>query len=235
MPIKTVLFDLDGTLLPMDIEAFTRDYLKRLAAYSVPYGYEPKKLIEVTLAGTEAMLKNDGRLLNKEAFWQVFANAYGEERLADIPLFDRFYETEFDKAAASCGYQPLAKELISLLKDRGVDMVLATNPFFPETATLHRIKWAGLDPADFKLITVYENSRRCKPNLDYYRDIMAERGLGPAECLMVGNDVEEDMIARDLGMSVFLVTDCLINRRGNAEDYPHGSFEELLEYIKSSI
>ncbi len=235
MTFKTVLFDLDGTLLPMDTDAFTKAYFGGLARAAAPYGYEPKKLIDVTLAGTEAMIKNDGKLLNKEVFWQVFAKAYGEERLADIPIFDRYYETEFDKTAPTCGYQPLARELIDLLKDRGIDIVLATNPLFPETATLHRIRWAGLDPDDFKLITVYENSCRCKPNPEYYRDIIAELGLNPAECLMVGNDVEEDMIVRNLGMSVYLVTDCLINRRGNVDDYPHGSFEELLEYVKSNV
>ena len=55
-----------------------------------------------------------------------------------------------------------------------------------------------------------------------------------SQCLMVGNDVGEDMVARSLGMQVFLLTDCLINKAGeDIEKYPHGSFPELLHYIRS--
>lgn len=46
MKITTVLFDLDGTLLPMDQDVFIKDYFGRLARKLAPYGYEPKKLIE---------------------------------------------------------------------------------------------------------------------------------------------------------------------------------------------
>ena len=51
---------------------------------------------------------------------------------------------------------------------------------------------------------------------------------------MVGNDVAEDMVARELGMKTFLLTDCLINR-GNEDIsvYPNGSFDELIEFINS--
>ena len=40
--IKTILFDLDGTLLPMDQDAFTKAYFKSLSEYLLPFGYEPK-------------------------------------------------------------------------------------------------------------------------------------------------------------------------------------------------
>ena len=39
--LTTILFDLDGTLLPMDNDAFTRGYFKLLAARLAPLGYEP--------------------------------------------------------------------------------------------------------------------------------------------------------------------------------------------------
>lgn len=49
---------------------------------------------------------------------------------------------------------------------------------------------------------------------------------------MVGNDVKEDMIAESLGMKVFLLTDCLINREGqDISRYRHGSFDCLSEYF----
>ena len=43
--ITTVLFDLDGTLLPMDQEVFVKDYFGRIAAKVAPAGYDPKRLI----------------------------------------------------------------------------------------------------------------------------------------------------------------------------------------------
>lgn len=52
--IKNILFDLDGTLLPMDMEKFTQGYFKRLVAKAAPRGYEPEKLIKSVWAGTAA-------------------------------------------------------------------------------------------------------------------------------------------------------------------------------------
>ena len=49
---------------------------------------------------------------------------------------------------------------------------------------------------------------------------------------MVGNDVTEDMAAKTIGMKVFLLTDCLINKEGkDLELYPHGGFSELVKLI----
>ena len=49
---------------------------------------------------------------------------------------------------------------------------------------------------------------------------------------MVGNDVEEDMVAGTVGMKVFLLTDCIINKQGkDIASFPHGGFDELLQYI----
>ncbi len=111
-------------------------------------------------------------------------------------------------------------------------MVLATNPVFPATAVYSRINWAGLDPSDFEIITTYENSCGCKPNLKYYSDIEKKLNLEPCECLMVGNDVKEDMVSKSIGMDVFLLTDCMINYDGeDIAQYKNGSFTELINLI----
>lgn len=67
--IKVILFDLDGTLLPMDQEIFVKTYFGLIAQKLAPYGYQPKELIEAVWAGTKAMVKNDGRKTNEEVFW----------------------------------------------------------------------------------------------------------------------------------------------------------------------
>jgi FMN phosphatase YigB (HAD superfamily) len=234
MRIKAVLFDLDGTLLPMDQDIFVKSYFGRLARKLVPHGYDPEKLVDGIWKGTAAMVKNDGTKNNEQAFWDTFTAIFGKKALNDTPYFDEFYSNEFDKVKESCGYNENADKLIKLLKAKGLRLALATNPIFPSVATECRMKWAGLDQNDFELFTTYENSRFCKPNVKYYEDIHEKMGLKAEECLMIGNDVREDMVAKSLGMKVFLLTDCLINKDGeDISVYPNGGFAELFEFIKT--
>ena len=132
-----------------------------------------------------------------------------------------------------CGYNPKAAEAVRLAKEIGFRVVLATNPIFPAVATESRIRWAGLTPADFELYTTYENIGFCKPNPSYYLEITSRLNVAPEECLMVGNDVTEDMAAKSAGMEVFLLTDCLINREGkDIAQYRHGDFDRLLGFLR---
>ncbi|MBQ7820745.1 MAG: HAD family hydrolase [Clostridia bacterium] len=232
MSIKTVLFDLDGTLLPLDQDRFIKEYFGRLAKKLAPHGYDPDKLIKAIWAGTVAMVKNDGSKLNEEAFWDYFVTQFGEGSREDIPIFDDFYHNEFNGVKDVCGHSPLADEAVKKLKAKGKRVALATNPLFPAVATENRIRWAGLDRDDFELYTTYENSHYCKPNPEYYREILDKLGANACECLMVGNDVREDMIAETLGMKVFLLTDCIINKDdSDISRYPQGGFDELLKFI----
>ena len=232
MKVTTVLFDLDGTLLPMDQEAFTKGYFGLLTAKLSPRGYDPKQVIDTIWAGTAAMVKNDGSQTNDAVFWHRFSHLLGEAALADKPLFDEFYGKEFQAAKAFCGHNPQAAKAVHAIKRAGCRVALATNPIFPAVATQTRIHWAGLEPDDFELYTTYENCHWCKPSLGYYREVLDKLGQPAEECLMVGNDVTEDMAARELGMQVFLLTDCLINREGkDINTYPHGGFGELMDFL----
>jgi len=231
--IKAVLFDLDGTLLPMDQDEFVNYYFGLLYKKMAPYGYEPKALIRNVWGGTAAMVNNDGSCRNEEAFWRFFLGVYGEAAREHIPRFEAFYANEFQQARSVCGYTPKARETVELVKSLGLRTVLATNPLFPAVATESRIRWAGLEPEAFEFYTTYENSSTCKPNPAYYREILQKRGLLSEDCLMVGNDVGEDMVAETLGMKVFLLTDCLINKKNeDLSRWPHGGFEELNAYLK---
>lgn len=232
--VTTVFFDLDGTLLPMDQEVFVSDYLGRMAQFLAPYGYDPSLLVKALWTGTGAMVKNDGSASNEDVFWNTFNALVGKDARKDETLFEDFYQGEFQKSRNSCGYNPAAAGAVRQIREMGYRVVLATNPLFPAVATQSRIRWAGLEPEDFELVTTYEKSRFCKPNPAYYREILGKLNLDAAECLMVGNDVGEDMVAQTLGMQVFLLTDCLINRENaDISCFPNGSFSELLHYIRS--
>jgi len=234
MAVTTVLFDLDGTLLPMDQDLFAMTYLKGLAARVAPAGYDPKALMGAIWKGTEAMMVNDGSCLNEARFWQVFTALMGEKALEDMPYFDAYYREDFDKVREVCGFNPAAREIIDLVKSRGLRPVLATNPFFPAIATHKRVVWAGLQPEDFTYITTYENSSFCKPNPNYYRELLEKLELRPEECVMVGNDAHEDTAAAQLGIPVFLLTDCLLNTKNlDYSQYPQGSFPELRTFLEN--
>lgn len=235
MSIKAILFDLDGTLLPMDQELFVKTYFKLLATRMAPCGYEPDKLIKCIWTGAGAMVQNDGSCKNEEQFWRVFCSMYSKEAMEEHkPMIDHFYTEEFVGARSACGFSPMSRKIIDQVKESGWQAILATNPIFPAPATENRIRWAGLTPEDFALYTTYENSSFCKPNPKYYLEILEKVGYAPEECVMVGNDVEEDMVAETLGMKVFLLTDCLISRNGkDISVYPHGSFEQLQEFLTS--
>ena len=236
MSIKAVLFDLDGTLLPMDQQVFIKAYLSKLAQNLEPLGYEPKKLADVILQGTTCMVKNDGKRSNEQVFWDKFEDVYGENTRKEEAKFARFYEEHFDEVQSSCGFCEKSKFVVEQIKKMGLRTILATNPLFPAIATQKRIAWAGLSPEDFEYYTTYENSRYCKPNLEYYKEVLQKIGAEGNDCLMVGNDVAEDMIAQKLGMKVFLLTDCLINKDNqDVSEFPHGNMDELLKYVKTLL
>ena len=232
MSIKAIFFDLDGTLLPMDTVAFSKYYFGKISEKLAPYGYEPQKLIKAITLGIAAMVKNNGKSTNEKACWGAMTQYLGKDITVDKEHFDEFYRCEFDAVKNACGYDPSAVKAVRELRRKGYRTVLATNPLFPSVATEKRIAWAGLSVNDFEIYTSYENCHYSKPNLKYYFELLDKLGLRGDECLMVGNDVDEDMITEQLGMKVFLVTECLINKNNaDISKYPNGDFDALLKYV----
>ena len=230
--IKAILFDLDGTLLQMDQDMFVNKYFTSLITFLSKRGYEPKKLTRAMWVSIESMIKNTGIDTNEKVFWSTFSREYGVDMTKDIPLFEEFYNTEFDSVSVVAEPTPIVCELIRELKNKGYRLILATNPVFPYIATKKRALWAGIEVSDFELVTSYENSYYSKPNQDYYRYILSTASLSADECLMVGNDVSDDMVAGAIGMKVFLLTPKLINKDNiDINNYPNGDFSSLIGYI----
>lgn len=236
MSIKHILFDLDGTLLPMVQDEFVKFYMPLLAKSYMNAGVslDPKKFIGAVWAGYEAMVKNDGSRTNREAFW-----SYIEPELP-IPTEESekialdFYADEFNQAICTTKPNPVSNQIVKRAKERGFETYLATNPVFPRCATMNRIRWAGLDAEDFKVITTYETCTYCKPNPEYFRGILEEFSLDPSECLMVGNDVAEDLSIRSLGVKTYLVTDTMENKKNLPIDAEYmGTLDELLKFIET--
>lgn len=240
--MNTILFDLDGTLLPMDQQAFSDTYFKALSGRFRHSDYDSVKIIDAVWQGTKAMLKNDGFRTNEEIFWETFKDLYtpGGRRLekSELKKIERvlikFYKRDFAVTRLNTWPTPYASKCINMLKNKGYRTAVATNPLFPEVATMQRLEWAGLNPEQFSLVTTYENSCFCKPNMGYYRHVIKMLGVEPVDCMMVGNDVNEDMCAFKLGLDVFLIDECLINR--DNEDismFKRGDWKAFAEFVES--
>lgn len=236
MSIKNILFDLDGTLLPMVQDEFVRFYMPLLAKAYISAGIkvEPKSFISSVWKGYEAMVKNDGSRTNREAFWSFMEESLPTSVEESEALAVKFYDTDFNQAIQVTRPSPFADAAVKEAKRKGLGVILATNPVFPRCATMNRIRWAGLDAEDFALITTYEDYSYCKPNVEYFRTILEEMALKPEECLMVGNDVEEDLVIRDLGVKAYLVTDTMENKKELPirTDYM-GSLKDLVDFIRA--
>ena len=236
MSIKHILFDLDGTLLPMVQDEFVKFYMPLLAKSYTDAGVsiDPKKFIGAVWAGYEAMVKNDGSRTNREAFWSYIEPELPLPTEESEKIALNFYADEFNQAICTTKPTPVSDQIVKRAKERGVEIYLATNPVLPRCATLNRIRWAGLDAEDFKVITTYEKCTYCKPNPEYFRGILEEFRLDPAECLMVGNDVGEDLSIRTLGVKTYLVTDTMENKKNlPIESEYTGSLSDLLEFIET--
>ena len=230
--IKYVFFDLDGTLLPMNQDDFIKDYLESLTSKLAIHGYEPTATGKAIYSSVFAMINNDGSTTNENAFWNSLKLICGDNARDSEQIYIDYYQKEFEYNKKNCWVNEKAKIVIDKIKDLGLKMVLATNPLFPKIATEQRIAWAGIDKNAFELITTYENSSYCKPNIKYYEEILEKLGVNPKECLMVGNDALEDMVTLEIGMKAFLLTDCLINTKNiDINKFKHGGFNDLLNYI----
>ena len=212
MHIRHILFDLDGTLLPMVQNEFANSYFMQLSKKFRGTGVDADKLLKTIEKGLMGMVLNDGRNTNEEVFWQIFEREMKMKKVDIIDRFDEFYLNEFNEIIASTSPTGIAKEIIDIAKKKGLRLFLATNPLFPRQATLNRIRWAGLNPEDFLDITTYENSHFCKPNVKYFQEIIRRNDIDLDSALMIGNDVNEDLSISSLGVKTFLVTDCLENK-----------------------
>lgn len=233
MKMKAVLFDLDGTLLPLDIEKFMKLYF-----YEMSKAFEGildmDMLVEKVMAATKVMVSDTTDMTNEE----VFMNAYGHLISEDITLHQErwanFYEDGYKKVKASSG---LSKEMISsvhMLKEKGYRVILVTNPLFPQVAIEERIKWAGLEPDDFDYVTSFERNHFCKPQIQLYEEVLRHNKLEAKECLMVGNDVQEDMVVSKLGMETYLIEDYLLHRTDELIETTYkGDMKSFFEFVKT--
>jgi FMN phosphatase YigB (HAD superfamily) len=201
--LKAVLFDLDGTLIDVNLKTFIPDYLKLLSE-SVSHLIPPRKFISKLLKASEMVNNNDGRDTNENVYASAFFPIEGYSREEIEPFFDRFYENNFKKLKKHTSVIPEARKVVQTVFYKGYDVVIATTPVIPLTAIQQRLEWAGVGDFDYKLITSIENTYATKPNLLYFMHIFKFLGYSAEECIMIG-DEHKDMVCKELGAQTFFI------------------------------
>lgn len=201
-----MLFDLDNTLILFDESEFYKVYTEKLylrfqnLMTAHEFGLRMKQAIT-------AMIKNNGRKMNGDVFFDSFINGLSIDPEKLVQRFNEFYSNGFNQLHYLMTPLENVYSIVEFVRQKGYTTVIATNPVFPMNAQELRLKWAGLEAVKFDLITSVENSRFCKPNLQYYLEICKQIDISPEHCLMVGNDIRNDMIASKIGMKTYLTTD----------------------------
>ncbi len=230
--IKAILFDLDGTLLEINLDMFVSQYL-RLLSQSVAHLISPKKFIAKILKASKAVEENDGCLTNEEVYENTFFPLEGYSREELDPYFDKFYEQDFPKLRQYARRKPEARKVIQAVLDKGYDIVIATTPLLPAIAIEQRLEWAGVVDFPYRLITTIENSYATKStsNLLYYEQTLNKIGYPAEACLMVG-DEDKDLISARLGIHTFLVDNPYTKLEINIPEPDYrGTLEDLNKLI----
>lgn len=228
---NTVLFDLDGTLLPINGEAFEAIYFKGLSSYFLDK-YEPKEFIKLIWTATKAMVMDTSSKTNEEAFMESLQSLVKEDITWMQERFNQFYLNEFDQIRVAVTPNISIQNAVKLLKEKGYRLVIATNPMFPKIAIEKRIEWTGCDRDDFEYVTSFEKNHYCKPQLKFYEEVVNDCGLNPNECLMVGNDINEDMIVSKLNMSTYLITNHVIQSDSIPDTVTYsGDYDDFYQFV----
>ncbi len=229
MPI-TLLLDLDDTLLETNTEVFVPTYYSALAE-NLSDLIPPDAMLGALRTGVkQMMLSHDPARTLQQVFEAEF---YPRLDVASEPLRQRlmrFYREVFPTLGSATRQRPGARELVDWAVAAGHHVALATDPLFPLVATEERVRWAGLDPARFELISSFETFHFTKTHPAYFAEMLGRLGWPDEPVVMAGNDVE-----RDLRTAARLGPDHLSRRDGRKRPYDRsGNLADLRQWIEAN-
>lgn len=205
-----ILFDLDGTLLDIDIDGFLGDYFGALGpvvADVLGDGVDQAVGLRAVMESTSAMVEPHAGRTNRAVFNARFHELTGVDLdLEEFALpFERFYAEVFPTLRKAIGPREGARQVVESALDLGLKVAIATNPIFPMSAIRERMRWATLDDLAVHTVTSYEVMHATKPHPAYFLETAELIGAEASKCLMVGDDRVLDMGAADVGMRTFYV------------------------------
>jgi len=234
--LQGLFFDLDGTLLQVEMQQFIPAYLEDLSRQFVD-NVPAERFSRVARQAVHALLREgDAERTNRERYLAMI------ERHLSIPpgLFEERLELWLEESLHRLsGHVSPIDHVRPLLDDcftLGIPIILATNPVFPAAMIEARLAWSGLEDYPFNFITSYENTRYCKPQQGYFQDLLDRFELEARHCLMVGNDTEHDLAAAKVGIKTFLVDTYLIDRTDGKYSYDYrGELTDLHGLVQTFV
>ncbi|MBF6215983.1 HAD family hydrolase [Nocardia puris] len=222
---RTVLWDLDGTLVGLRRLPF-KVAMPAVAAYVFRDLVAPHRFLRVLSGVVGQARANDGELTNTALMVRLLAERTGLTEPEAAQRFRVLADEGFPRLRFCFPPLPAARDTVTRLAETGVTQVVATNPMWPDSTVLARLRWGGYDPAVFAMRTSGENMTRSKPRTEFYTGLLDRLGATARDCVMVGNDPVNDAPAALIGIPVFLVgvdpkdipTDCA--RTGLVETGP---------------
>lgn len=205
MPL-TLLLDLDDTLLNTNLQAFMPAYFQALADHVC--GHVPsEKFLRALISGVNRMNENeDPRLTLREVFESYFYPALGIPSNELQGVLEDFYDRVFPTLQSHTSPISGVTDFVDWATASAMQVAIATDPLFPITATRHRLRWAGLVPERFQLVSAFEDFHFSKSHPAYYAEVLGRMGWQDGSILMVGNDATRDVLsAHRLGLKTFLI------------------------------
>jgi FMN phosphatase YigB (HAD superfamily) len=202
----TLLLDLDDTLLDTNLDAFTPAYFQALSRHMANHA-APEVMTRALLGGVRLMNESeDPTRTLEEIFDADFYAKLGGSKHDLIPVIEEFYDDIFPQLGGHTRQRPEAVPFVEWAFARGYRVAIATDPLFPRKATYHRLRWAGFDPERFELISTFEHFHFSKTHPAYYAEVLGRLGWPEGPILMVGNDIERDLMpAQRLGLKTFWI------------------------------
>ena len=202
----TLLFDLDDTLLDTNLGVFIPAYFQALSAHFADYALPQITLSALTASLNLAYKSQDPMRTLREIFEENFYQQLGVSKTVLANLVEQFYDDIFPTLGVHTRQFPASAPLIEWAFSRGYRVAIATDPLFPCKATYHRLRWAGLEPKRFEVVSTIENFHFSKTYPAYYAEVLGRMGWPDGPILVVGNDVERDILpAQRLGLKTYLV------------------------------
>ena len=230
----TLLLDLDDTLLNTNLESFVPAYFQALAKALAPQ-VAPELMFRALISGTRMMSESeDFSHTLKEVFDSEFFSQLNAPRDAIESAIENFYDNVFPTLAELTSQKPEAKPFVDWASSQGFRIVIATDPILPRKATYHRLRWAGFDPQQFELVSTYDHFHFSKTHPAYYAEALGRMGWSDGPVLMVGNDLERDILpAKKLGLAAYHVDDESASRSG-PEAGVRGNLADLRRWLEST-
>ena len=228
----TLLLDLDDTLLDTNLATFIPAYFQALSG-KLAGKVAPEMMVRALIRGMNAMMESeDPTRTLQDVFDASFYRDLDLRREDLAEAIDEFYDRSFPLLASLTRQRDEAASLVEWARLCGVRVAIATDPLFPQKATMHRLRWAGIDPENVELISTFEHFHFSKTHPAYFAEVLGRLGWPEGPILMVGNDMERDLLpAHRLGLATYWID--ADPASGPGFEAGRGKLEDLRPWLES--